>query len=87
MFWVALLVGAGTLIVLKVRGASTLTALLSGLGIAAVLGAIAISQEGWDVPVPVLILIGAIGGSLAATAADRELRAAREARRQVGRPT
>lgn len=85
MVWATLLVGAGAFLVLRVRGSSPLNSLLSAIGLVAVLGAVAISQEGWEVPAPVLILVGAIGGSLAATAAERELHAARETRSR--RPT
>jgi CHASE2 domain-containing sensor protein len=81
MLWVALFLGAVAFLILRVRGSSTTNAILGGLGLVAVLSAIAISQEGWDIPVPILILMGAIGGSLASAAAERERHDRRGSRR------
>jgi len=85
MLWAALLVGTVAFLVMRVRGSSTPNAFLSGVGLAVVLGAIAVAQEGWE-PVPILILVGAIGGSLASTAVDRELHSERQPRPDNERP-
>jgi hypothetical protein len=87
MLWIALVAAVGAFVLLLLRHWSPINAAANGVGLLAVLAAIALSQELPDLPAPVLILSGAVEGHLPRREQHAKAHATRQSERHTGELT